>query len=50
MAEVDSHKLFRLASDASALVVLVAEGEGGELPAPFQLSAARKRPRAGDDM
>jgi hypothetical protein len=50
VAEVDSHKLFRLASDSSALVVLVEGGEGGELPAPFQLAAALKKQRAWDDM
>ncbi|GBF93174.1 hypothetical protein Rsub_05906 [Raphidocelis subcapitata] len=50
VAEVDSHRLFRLASDSLALVVLVAEGEEGELPAPFQLAAALKGTRAWDDM
>jgi hypothetical protein len=42
VAEVDAHRLFRLASDARARVVLVAEGDGGELPAPYQLAAALK--------
>lgn len=50
VAEVDSHKLFRLASDSKALVVLVIEGEEGELPAPFQLAAALKGKKAWDDM
>ncbi|KAI8470622.1 MAG: hypothetical protein J3K34DRAFT_458749 [Monoraphidium minutum] len=50
VAEVDSHRLFRLASDAAALVVLVAEGAGGELPAPFQLAAALKKQRAWDNL
>lgn len=50
VAEVDSHKLFRLASDTRALVVLVTEDNAGQLPAPFQLAAALKGQRAWDDM
>jgi hypothetical protein len=50
VAEVDSHRLFRLTSDAAALVVLLQEGPDGELPAPFQLAAALKGQRAWDDM
>lgn len=50
VAEVDSHKLFRLASDVTALVVLIAEGPDGELPAPHQLAGALRGQRPLDDM
>lgn len=50
VAEVDSHKLFRLASDVTALVILIAEGPDGELPAPHQLAGALRGQRPLDDM
>lgn len=41
VAQVDSHKLFRMAADVQGCVVLVRERS--QLPAPYQLAAALKK-------
>lgn len=38
VAEVDSHKVFRMVSDAKALAVVLQEGT--RLPQPYQLAAS----------
>jgi hypothetical protein len=47
VAEVDSHKAFRLVSDAKALAVVMREGAG--IPAPYQLAASLKKYRSLDN-
>jgi hypothetical protein len=41
VAEVDSHQVFRMLSDAKALAVLL-RGDGA-VPPPYQLAASLKR-------
>lgn len=41
VAEVDSHKAFRLVSDLKALAVLLRDGV--TIPAPYQLAASLKQ-------
>jgi len=41
VAEVDSHKLFRMVSDLNALAVLLRHG--ASIPAPYQLAASLKK-------
>lgn len=41
VAEVDSHKLFRMISDLNALAVLLRHG--ASIPAPYQLAASLKK-------
>lgn len=48
IAEVDSHKLFRMAGDLQHVVVLMRAG--GYLPMPYQLAAALKQQPALDEM
>eukprot|EP00879_Flechtneria_rotunda_P002367 GHRR01002562.1.p1 GENE.GHRR01002562.1~~GHRR01002562.1.p1 ORF type:complete len:281 (+),score=54.76 GHRR01002562.1:112-954(+) len=48
LAEVHSHKLFRLATDAGALVVLLPRGSS--IPAPYQLAASLKQKRSWDSL
>jgi hypothetical protein len=46
VAQVDSHKLFRMAADVQGCVVLVRERS--QLPEPYQLAAALKKAPARD--
>ncbi|KAF6266784.1 hypothetical protein COO60DRAFT_1473496 [Scenedesmus sp. NREL 46B-D3] len=48
IAEVDSHKLFRMVSDVRALVVLLRGG--ADIPAPYQLAASLKKTTSWDSM
>lgn len=48
IAEVDSHKLFRMVSDVRALVVLLPRGT--DIPAPYQLAASLKQKTSWDSM
>ncbi|KAF8072841.1 PARP16 [Scenedesmus sp. PABB004] len=48
VAEVDSHKLFRMATDVRALVVLLPAG--ASVPAPYQLAASLKQQRSWDSI
>lgn len=46
VAEVDSHKVFRMVSDAKGLAVLLLEG--ASIPAPYQLAASLKKQQSLD--
>lgn len=48
LAEVDSHKLFRMVSDVRGLVVLLPHGT--DIPAPYQLAASLKKKKSWDSM
>jgi hypothetical protein len=48
IAEVDSHKLFRMVSDVRALVVLLPSGT--DIPAPYQLAASLKQKTSWDSL
>eukprot|EP00878_Enallax_costatus_P003012 GHUV01003210.1.p2 GENE.GHUV01003210.1~~GHUV01003210.1.p2 ORF type:complete len:287 (+),score=88.52 GHUV01003210.1:1523-2383(+) len=48
VAELDSHKLFRMVSDVRALVVLLPHGT--DIPAPYQLAASLKKKKSWDSM
>jgi hypothetical protein len=48
IAEVDSHKLFRMVSDVRALVVLLPGGT--DIPAPYQLAASLKKKTSWDSL
>jgi hypothetical protein len=41
VAEVDSHKVFRMVSELKALAVLLRQGAA--IPAPYQLAASLKQ-------
>lgn len=47
VAEIDSHKAFRLVSELKALAVLLREGV--PIPAPYQLAASLKQQKSWDD-
>eukprot|EP00775_Hariotina_reticulata_P010296 gene10296-10455_t len=48
VAEVDSHKAFRMASDVKAVVVLLPHG--AQIPPPYQLAASLKQKKSWDSM
>ena len=48
VAELDSHKLFRMVADVRALVVLLPHGT--DIPAPYQLAASLKKKKSWDSM
>jgi hypothetical protein len=47
VAEVDSHKMFRMVADVKALAVLLKQG--ATIPAPYQLAASLKQQKSRDD-
>lgn len=47
VAEVDSHKVFRLISDLNALAVLLRQGS--TIPAPYQLAASLKQQQSWEN-
>lgn len=46
VAEVDSHKVFRMVSELKALAVLLRHG--ATIPAPYQLAASLKQQKSWD--
>jgi hypothetical protein len=48
VAEVDSHKAFRMASDVKAVVVLLPHGT--QIPPPYQLAASLKQKTSWDTL
>lgn len=48
VAEVDSHKMFRMVADVKALAVLLKQG--ASIPAPYQLAASLKQQKSWDGM
>ena len=46
VADVDSHRVFRMISDLNALAVLLRQG--GHIPAPYQLAASLKQQQSWD--
>jgi hypothetical protein len=47
VAEVDSHRMFRMVADVKALAVLMKQG--ATIPAPYQLAASLKQQTSWDD-
>lgn len=48
VAEVDSHKLFRMVSEVHGLVVFLPHGT--DVPAPYQLAASLKQKKSLEAM